>query len=71
MSPHTPTNACHAVLYKRHAEMHERLWEGLTKMNLKPFVQEKKDRLPTVNTIQVPKDVDWAKVCANAMDNYR
>lgn len=58
-------------LYKRHQENHERLWTGLDKLGLKPFVEDAKDRLATVNTIKVPEGVDWAKLVANAMDNYR
>lgn len=57
-------------LYKRHQAMHERLWEGLDKMGLKNFVKDPKSRLCTVNTIEVPQGVDWAKVVANAMDKY-
>ena len=59
------------ALYKRHTANHERLWDNLSAMGLEPYVENKKDRLVTVNTIKVPEGVDWAKVLANAMDNYR
>ena len=39
-------------------------------MGLKPYVKDASERLATVNTIQVPQGVDWAKVIANAMDKY-
>ena len=58
-------------LYARHHAMYEMLWEGLDKLNLKPFVANEVDRLPTVNTIAVPEGVDWAKVCGNAMDKFQ
>ncbi|KAG2427967.1 hypothetical protein HXX76_011954 [Chlamydomonas incerta] len=57
-------------LWKRHQEMHHRLWDGLRSMGLKPFVEKDEDRLITVNTIKVPDGVDWAAVVKHAMDTY-
>eukprot|EP00889_Picochlorum_renovo_P004271 jgi/Picre1/31301/NNA_006654.t1 len=58
------------AMWKRHQSVHEQLWAGLSEMGLKPFVEDPKDRLCTVNTIKVPEGVDWAAVCKNAMDKY-
>jgi alanine-glyoxylate transaminase/serine-glyoxylate transaminase/serine-pyruvate transaminase len=51
--------------------MHEMLWDGLKQLGLSPFVKNQQDRLITVNTIEVPKGVDWAAVVKNAMDKYQ
>lgn len=40
-------------MWKRHLEQHQRLWEGLSSLGLKPFVEKEADRLITVNTIKV------------------
>ena len=57
-------------MWKRHEDMHQMLWEGLTKMGLKPYVENPAERLATVNTIRVPEGVDFAKVIGNAMEKY-
>jgi alanine-glyoxylate transaminase / serine-glyoxylate transaminase / serine-pyruvate transaminase len=57
-------------MWARHDAAHKQLWEGLSAMGLEPFVEDPKDRLCTVNTIKVPKGVDWAAVCKLAMDKY-
>lgn len=57
-------------MWKRHQEMHDLLWEGLSSMGLKSYVEKDQDRLITVNTIKVPEGVDWAALCKNAMDKY-
>ncbi|KAF8062065.1 Agxt [Scenedesmus sp. PABB004] len=57
-------------LWARHLAGHQQLWEGLSKLGLKPFVENDADRLITVNTIKIPDGVDWAAVVKNAMDKY-
>jgi alanine-glyoxylate transaminase/serine-glyoxylate transaminase/serine-pyruvate transaminase len=57
-------------LWARHLAAHNQLWEGLTSLGLKPFVEKEQDRLITVNTIKVPEGVDWAAVVKNAMDKF-
>lgn len=42
-----------SAMWKRHAEMHDMLWDGLREMKLEPYVQNEQDRLVTVNTIKV------------------
>ena len=58
------------AMWKRHQDMHELLWAGFDKMGLKPYIKDDAERLCTVNTIQVPEGVDFAKVVANAMEKY-
>ncbi|CAG9462368.1 unnamed protein product [Pedinophyceae sp. YPF-701] len=58
------------AMWKRHQDMHEMLWEGLTKFGLKPYVEDDAARLATVNTIRAPDGVDIAKVIGNAMEKY-
>ncbi|KAK9813216.1 hypothetical protein WJX72_010906 [[Myrmecia] bisecta] len=57
-------------MWKRHLEMHNRLWAGLSQLGLQPFVEDEKDRLITVNTIKVPEGVDFLAVAKYAMDTY-
>lgn len=57
-------------LWARHLAAHNQLWEGLSSLGLKPFVENEQDRLITVNTIKVPEGVDWAAVVKNAMDKF-
>lgn len=44
-------------MWKRHAEMHDMLWDGLREMKLEPYVENEQDRLVTVNTIKVCSQV--------------
>ena len=39
--------------WQRHEAMHHMLWDGLTSMGLKSFVENDSERLITVNTIKV------------------
>lgn len=57
-------------IWAQHERLYHKLWDGLGKMGLKPFVENPNDRLVTVNTIKVPKDVDAAALIKNAMDTY-
>jgi hypothetical protein len=41
------------ALWKKHQEMHDRLWAGLKSLGLEPYVENPDDRLVTVNTIKV------------------
>ena len=41
------------ALWKRHNEVHQRLWAGLKPLGLQPFVAKDDDRLISVNTILV------------------
>ena len=38
--------------WDNHERLHHKLWEGLNKLGLHPFVEDPKDRLATVNTIK-------------------
>jgi len=57
-------------LWKRHHEVSEQLWDGLSAMGLKPFVSDPEESLPTVNTIKVPAGVEAPKLVQHAMDNH-
>ena len=46
------------------------LWDGLDSLGLEPYVEKESDRLVTVNTIKIPENFDWKKVCEYAMTNY-
>lgn len=56
--------------WERHSAMAARLWEGLSGLGLEPFAASPEDALATVNTIVVPEGVDWAALCAHALDEY-
>ena len=58
------------AMWKRHMACHEQLWEGLSAMGCKPFVQDPKDRLATVNTIVLPEGTDAMALIKNAMDTF-
>lgn len=57
-------------MWARHDAAYKQLWEGLTALGLEPFVEDPKDRLPTVNTIKVPAGVDWAALSKHALERY-
>ena len=42
-------------LWDQHERLYHKLWDGLTQLGLKPFVEDPNDRLVTVNTIKVPR----------------
>ena len=58
------------AMWKRHTEMGKYLWAGLSEIGLEPYVQNPEDRLITVNTIRVPKDIDAVKLIKFAMDKF-
>lgn len=39
-------------MWRRHQDMHNLLWDGLSSLGLKPFVEKSEYRLATVNTIK-------------------
>lgn len=55
---------------RRHKECSFRLQKGIEDMGLELFVPIQDDRLSTVNTVKVPKGVDWRKVSDYAMNKY-
>jgi len=58
-------------VWTRHADATARLYGGLDAMGLTYFVENAKDRLPTVTTINVPAEIaDWRIVTQYAMDKY-
>ncbi|KAL3150996.1 hypothetical protein ABBQ38_012869 [Trebouxia sp. C0009 RCD-2024] len=58
------------AMWKRHMEMGKYLWAGLSEIGLEPYVQDPADRLITVNTIRVPKDIDAVNLIKFAMDKF-
>ena len=58
------------AMWKRHTELGKYLWAGLSQIGLEPYVQDPNDRLITVNTIRVPKDIDGPKLIKFAMDKF-
>ena len=58
------------AMWERHMACHNQLWEGLSAMGCKPFVENPKDRLATVNTIVLPEGTDAMALIKNAMDKY-
>ena len=58
------------AMWKRHTEMGKYLWAGLNEIGLEAYVQDPADRLITVNTIRVPKDIDGVKLIKFAMDKF-
>lgn len=57
-------------LIRRHTECAFRLQKGIIDMGLELFVDNPRDRLPTVTTIKIPKGVDWQQVSRYAMKKY-
>ena len=58
------------AMWRHHTEMGKYLWAGLREIGLEPYVQDPADRLITVNTIRVPKDIDAVKLIKFAMDKF-
>lgn len=57
--------------WERHNACHNQLWEGLSELGLKPFVEKAEDRLSTVNCIAVPEGVDAAVLIKHAFDKHK
>ncbi len=57
-------------MWKRHTELGKYLWAGLSEIGLEPYVTDLADRLITVNTIRVPKDIDAVKLITFAMTKF-
>ncbi len=57
-------------MWKRHTELGKYLWAGLREIGLEPYVTDPADRLITVNTIRVPKDIDAVKLITFAMTKF-
>ncbi|CAH0554524.1 unnamed protein product [Brassicogethes aeneus] len=57
-------------LMKRHRDCAKRLYDGLEKLGLEPFVEEVHKRLPTVTTIKVPDGVNWLDVVGYAIKHF-
>uniref|UniRef100_A0A8B9KC42 Alanine--glyoxylate aminotransferase n=1 Tax=Astyanax mexicanus TaxID=7994 RepID=A0A8B9KC42_ASTMX len=56
--------------WKRHKEVAEYFHNGLEKMGLKLFVEDKKARLPTVTTIVAPPGYEWKEITGYIMKNH-
>lgn len=56
---------------KRHQNASDRLQIGLEKLGLKMFLKNKQHRLPTVNAILVPENVEWTKIVTYAIQKYK
>lgn len=57
-------------MWKRHTQLGKYLWAGLSEIGLEPYVTDPADRLITVNTIRVPKDIDAVKLITFAMAKF-
>lgn len=57
-------------LIKRHKECSERFIRGVEAMGLEMYVPDPKNRLPTVNAINMPKGVDQLKITEYASKKY-
>ncbi|XP_062987609.1 alanine--glyoxylate aminotransferase [Elgaria multicarinata webbii] len=56
--------------WKIHKENSQYLCAGLQKLGLQLFVNEPDARLPTVNTVFVPKGYDWKEITEYIMKNH-
>uniref|UniRef100_A0A4W4EEF6 Alanine--glyoxylate aminotransferase n=2 Tax=Electrophorus electricus TaxID=8005 RepID=A0A4W4EEF6_ELEEL len=56
--------------WKRHKDVAAYFHEGLERIGLKPFVEDKKARLPTVTTIVAPPGYDWREITGYIMKNH-
>lgn len=52
---------------KRHQICALKLYEGLHKLGLQPYIEDVKKRLPTVTTVKVPDGINWLDVTSYAM----
>lgn len=55
-------------LIVRHAEMSRRFEKGILDMNMEMFVEKEVDRVPTVNAVKIPENVDAVKAAKYAME---
>lgn len=56
--------------FKRHKAMSARLWAGLSKLGLSPFVDES-CRLPQLNSVKIPEGINEAEIRAKLLDEYQ
>ncbi|XP_063233433.1 alanine--glyoxylate aminotransferase [Bacillus rossius redtenbacheri] len=55
---------------ERHGRCSAQLWEGLARLWLQPFAEGSAARLPTVNAVRLPEDVDFRAMQEHAASNY-
>lgn len=55
--------------WQRHRQMHQKLAQGLASLGL-TFIVPEDERLPQLNTVNIPEGVDDAKVRAYLLENY-
>ncbi|CAH1772479.1 unnamed protein product, partial [Owenia fusiformis] len=57
--------------WQRHADCTQLFHDGLAKMGLSCFVEDKNIRLPTLTAVNVPEGVNWKEVADFVMDKYK
>ncbi|GJQ82278.1 Spat, partial [Trypoxylus dichotomus] len=55
---------------RKHQVCAQRLYEGLDRLGLQPFIRDVNKRLPTITTIKVPDFINWKNASQYAMKRY-
>lgn len=54
----------------RHEDAAKYLYEGLKKLGMELYVEDIKNRLPTITAVKVPKGIDWKALSDFAAKNH-
>jgi alanine-glyoxylate transaminase / serine-glyoxylate transaminase / serine-pyruvate transaminase len=57
--------------WQKHSKISKRLYEGLQEKGFKMFINDVRNRVPSVTSIYVPEGVDAVKVITYAMQKYK
>lgn len=57
--------------WQKHAKMSKRLYDGLESRGFKMFIDDVRNRVPSVTSVYVPESVDAVKVVSYAMQKYK
>lgn len=46
-------------VWKRHRKCSEKMWEGMEKLGITHFIKKPENRLHSLTTVVLPKDIEW------------
>lgn len=55
---------------ERHRKCAEELRIGLNELGLELYVQNAANRLPTITSVKIPKEIDWKKIVEIGANEY-
>lgn len=55
---------------ERHRKCAEELRIGLNEMGLELYVKSSANRLPTITSVKIPKEIDWKKIVEIGANEY-